>query len=179
MPSALGSLTDAGVLGDDQQVVQALGGVGAVEGMAERFRDFAGVVPGGCVRADALAGSEPPGSAPSRGTPAAGHRLDCGRLTATGLRPTAHLAHADTDWFSAARRMPLSLAAPLTQGRLRRWWNRPAGRPPTSGACLQRTSSGADARGRRSGAYFDSTFPTGCWLLLRAAIASAQAVSPG
>jgi hypothetical protein len=28
MPSALGSLTDAGVLGDDQQVVQALGGVG-------------------------------------------------------------------------------------------------------------------------------------------------------
>jgi hypothetical protein len=120
----LGSLTDAGVLGDDQQAVQALAAW-------EPWRSGSGISLGWCPAVvSGLAYScwaPSPSSAPSRGTPAAGHRLPAGGQEQPGFgHPTAHLGHAHTGWFSTTRRTPLSLAAPLTQGRLRRWWNRPA-----------------------------------------------------
>jgi hypothetical protein len=99
MPSALGSLTDAGVLGDDQQVVQALSGVGAVEGMVERFREFAGVVPGGCVRAEVLAGAEPPGF--------------CAEQRYASRRASSYLRVVNSNRASAARPRISSTPTPI------------------------------------------------------------------
>jgi hypothetical protein len=48
------------VLCDEQEAVQALGGLGAVEGMAERFGYLAGVVSAGCARAQVSGGAARP-----------------------------------------------------------------------------------------------------------------------
>jgi hypothetical protein len=52
-----GQREDAAVLCDEQEAAQALGGLGSVEGLAERFGYLAGVVSAGCDRVQVSGGA--------------------------------------------------------------------------------------------------------------------------